>query len=115
MPVTRRELLFAAALNYKKGGPFGTDEKQSTFQDVTHYNNFYEFGTGKDQPAQFASKLKTSPWTVSVEGECAKPHMYDIEELKQVASQEERVYRHRCVGAMVDRGAVDRLSPGGVD
>jgi len=97
MPVTRRELLFAAALNYKKGGPFGTDEKQTPFQDVTHYNNFYEFGTGKDQPAQFAQKLKTSPWSVSVEGECAKPRKYDIEELKALASQEERVYRHRCV------------------
>jgi sulfoxide reductase catalytic subunit YedY len=97
MPVTRRELLFAAALNYKKGGPFGTDEKQTPFQDVTHYNNFYEFGTGKDQPAQFAQKLKTSPWSVSVEGECAKPRKYDIEELKTLASQEERVYRHRCV------------------
>ena len=97
MPVTRRELLFAAALNYKKGGPFGTDEKQTPFQDVTHYNNFYEFGTGKDQPALFAQKLKTSPWSVSVEGECAKPRKYDIEELKTLASQEERVYRHRCV------------------
>jgi len=97
MPVTRRELLFAAALNYKKGGPFGTDEKQTPFQDVTHYNNFYEFGTGKDHPAQFAQKLKTSPWSVSVEGECAKPRKYDIEELKTLASQEERVYRHRCV------------------
>ena len=97
MPVTRRELLFAAALNYKKGGPFGTDEKQTPFQDVTHYNNFYEFGTGKDQPAQFAQKLKTLPWSVSVEGECSKPRKYDIEELKALASQEERVYRHRCV------------------
>ncbi len=97
MPVTRRDLLFAAALNYKKGGPFGTDEKQTPFQDVTHYNNYYEFGTAKDQPAQFAQKLKTSPWTVSVEGECAKPRKYDIEELKAVGSQEERVYRHRCV------------------
>ncbi len=97
MPVTRRELLFAAALNYKKGGPFGTEEKQTPFQDVTHYNNYYEFGTAKDQPAQFAQKLKTSPWSVSVEGECAKPRKYDIEELKALAGQEERVYRHRCV------------------
>jgi len=97
MPVTRRDLLFAAALNYKKGGPFGTDEKQTPFQDVTHYNNYYEFGTAKDQPAQFAQKLKTSPWSVAVEGECAKPRKYDIEELKAVAQQEERVYRHRCV------------------
>lgn len=97
MRVSRRELLFAAALNYKKGGPFSTEEKQTPFQDVTHYNNFYEFGTGKDQPAQFAQKLKTSPWTVSVEGECAKPQTFDIENLKKLAPQEERVYRHRCV------------------
>ena len=89
MQVTRRELLLAAA--------FSTNEKQTPFQDVTHYNNYYEFGTAKNQPAELAQKLKTSPWTVSVEGECAKPAKYSIDELRSVAPREERVYRHRCV------------------
>jgi len=89
-------ILTAAKLTAAKG-PFGTDEKQTPFQDVTHYNNYYEFGTQKDQPAQNAGKLKTSPWSVSVEGECAKPRQYDIGELIKLAPLEERVYRHRCV------------------
>ncbi len=65
--------------------------------DVTHYNNYYEFGTAKDQPAQLAQKLKISPWTVSVEGAVAKPRKYDLAELMKIAPLEERIYRHRCV------------------
>src|SRR5262245_59464568 len=53
--------------------PFSTTEKLTPFNDVTSYNNYYEFGTGKDQPAQLAKNFKTSPWTVTVEGEVAKP------------------------------------------
>jgi methionine sulfoxide reductase catalytic subunit len=79
--------------------PFSTTEKENTYNDVTHYNNYYEFGTGKDQPAKYAQNFKTSPWTVSVEGEVAKPHKFSIEELMHVAPLEERVYRHRCVEA----------------
>src|SRR5664280_2707057 len=56
--------------------PFSTTEKPNTYADVTHYNNFYEFGTQKDQPAEMAKDFKTSPWTVSVEGEVAKPRKY---------------------------------------
>jgi sulfoxide reductase catalytic subunit YedY len=64
---------------------------------VTKYNNFYEFGTGKGDPAQNAGKLKTRPWKVSVEGECAKPGAYDIDSLLGLAPMEERIYRLRCV------------------
>ena len=78
-------------------GPFGTDEKVTPFEDVTHYNNYYEFGTRKEQPASLAQKLVTSPWTVSVEGAVAKPRKYDIGELMKLAPLEQRIYRHRCV------------------
>ncbi|MCV4698700.1 molybdopterin-dependent oxidoreductase, partial [Escherichia coli] len=67
------------------------------YQDVTTYNNFYEFGTDKSDPARLAGALKTRPWTVAVEGEVRKPKVYDIEELLKRAPMEERIYRLRCV------------------
>lgn len=79
--------------------PFSTTEKVTPSNDVTHYNNYYEFGTGKDQPAELAKNFKTSPWTVSVEGEVAKPRKFTIDEIMKLAPLEERVYRHRCVEA----------------
>jgi sulfoxide reductase catalytic subunit YedY len=79
--------------------PLSTSEKENTYNDVTHYNNFYEFGTGKDQPAEYAKNFKTSPWTVSVEGDVAKPRKYSIDDLMHIAPLEERIYRHRCVEA----------------
>src|ERR1700737_1483836 len=78
-------------------GPFSTDEKINSFNDVTHYNNFYEFGVDKDQPAKNAQKFVTSPWTVSVGGEVAKPRKFSMEEILKLAPLEERIYRHRCV------------------
>jgi sulfoxide reductase catalytic subunit YedY len=72
-------------------------DKVTPYQDVTTYNNFYEFGTDKDDPAQFAGKLQTRPWTVSVEGEVAKPQQFGIEDLLKLAPMEERIYRMRCV------------------
>jgi methionine sulfoxide reductase catalytic subunit len=79
--------------------PLSTSEKENSYNDVTHYNNYYEFGTGKDEPAKYAKNFKTSPWTISVEGEVAKPRKYSLEEIMQVAPLEERIYRHRCVEA----------------
>src|ERR1019366_5606939 len=58
-------------LNVPSKSPFSTNEKQNTYQQVSTYNNYYEFGTSKDEPAKNAGNFKTSPWTVSVEGECA--------------------------------------------
>jgi methionine sulfoxide reductase catalytic subunit len=78
---------------------FSTTEKVTPEQLVTTYNNYYEFGTEKDQPAKNAQKFVTSPWSVSVEGECAKPRKYSLEELTKLAPLEERIYRHRCVEA----------------
>ena len=79
--------------------PFSTSETPNSLNDVTHYNNFYEFGTDKDQPAVLARNFKTSPWTLSIEGEVAKPRQYALDELLKVAPLEERIYRHRCVEA----------------
>src|SRR5579872_1500764 len=79
--------------------PLSTSEKQNSFNDVTHYNNFYEFGTQKNEPAELAKNFKTDPWTVSVEGEVAKPRKFTIDELMHLAPLEERIYRHRCVEA----------------
>ena len=75
------------------------DEKLNTYEQVTTYNNFYEFGTDKSQPAQTAKNFKTSPWSVSVEGACAKPRKFTMEEILALAPLEERIYRHRCVEA----------------
>jgi sulfoxide reductase catalytic subunit YedY len=72
-------------------------EALTPFEAVTTYNNFYEFGTDKDDPAAHADKLKTRPWQVKVEGEVRKPRTYDIDELLKLAPLEERVYRMRCV------------------
>ena len=79
--------------------PFSTDEKVTPMKDATTYNNYYEFGTQKEQPAQHAGTLKPSPWTVSLEGAVEKPRKFDIEEIKKLAPMEERIYRHRCVEA----------------
>lgn len=64
---------------------------------VTAYNNFYEFGTAKDQPAVLARNFRTSPWTVRLEGEVAQPKTLDLDAIMKLAPLEERVYRHRCV------------------
>ncbi|HEY1391765.1 MAG TPA: protein-methionine-sulfoxide reductase catalytic subunit MsrP [Methylibium sp.] len=74
-----------------------TMDKLTSYQDITSYNNFYEFGTGKDDPVRNAGTLKTRPWTVSVEGAVNKPKVYDIDELLKLSPMEERIYRHRCV------------------
>ena len=86
-------------LNGVVKGPYSTDEKETPYNDATHYNNFYEFGTGKEDPAQNARDFKTSPWSVSVEGEVKKPRKFTVDEIMKLAPLEERIYRHRCVEA----------------
>ena len=74
-----------------------TMEKLTSYQDASSYNNFYEFGTDKADPARNAHTLKTSPWTVEIEGLIKKPGKYGIEDLLKLSAQEERIYRLRCV------------------
>ncbi|MFG6463658.1 protein-methionine-sulfoxide reductase catalytic subunit MsrP [Roseateles sp. DXS20W] len=72
-------------------------DKPTSYADATSYNNFYEFGTDKADPAQRAHTLKPRPWTVAVEGECARPGNYDLDALMKLGAMEERIYRLRCV------------------
>lgn len=74
-----------------------TMDKLTAYADVTSYNNFYEFGTDKSDPARNAGKLLTRPWTVSIEGEVKKPQTIGIEDLLKLGAMEERIYRLRCV------------------
>jgi len=74
-----------------------TTEKPTPYADVTSYNNFYEFGTDKADPAKRAHTLKTRPWTVTIEGEVKKPRTFGLDDLLKLQPMEERIYRLRCV------------------
>lgn len=87
----------AAKLGNLQKSSFSTTEPMTPLKDVTGYNNFYEFGTDKSDPARNATNFRTSPWQVSVEGHCSKPQKYDTDSLMKVAPLEERIYRLRCV------------------
>jgi len=80
-----------------KKSPFSTDEKQNKWEEITTYNNYYEFGIDKDSPSMLARNFKTDPWTVTVDGECAKKGSMNLEDVLKGETLEERVYRHRCV------------------
>jgi sulfoxide reductase catalytic subunit YedY len=91
---------FAATVKLGDGAKisaFSTDEVQTPLKHVTGYNNFYEFGTDKEDPARHAHQLKTRPWAVTVEGLVKKPVTLDIEDILKLAPLEERIYRLRCV------------------
>jgi methionine sulfoxide reductase catalytic subunit len=126
----RRDFLKAAGLGAAAVGgllPAGrllsrpsSDEKLTPFEDVTGYNNYYEFGTGKDDPAANAGRLHTRPWKVEVAGEVKRPAMYDLDDLLKPFTPVERIYRMRCVEgwSMVIPwlgiplgGIIDRLEP----
>jgi methionine sulfoxide reductase catalytic subunit len=126
----RRDFLKAAGLGAAAVGgllPAGRllsrpsgDEKLTPFEDVTGYNNYYEFGTGKDDPAANAGRLHTRPWKVEVAGEVKRPAMYDLDDLLKPFTPVERIYRMRCVEgwSMVIPwlgiplgGIIDRLEP----
>ena len=80
-------------------GPFSTDEDPTSYKDVTRYNNFYEFGTGKRDPAANSGRFKPQPWKVKIIGECEKPGEYDLDDIIKQHTLEERIYRLRCVEA----------------
>jgi len=76
---------------------FSTTEKQTPYKDVTTYNNFYEFSTDKDGPAQLAKNFKPRPWKVTIDGLVKKKQVFDVDDIIKMAAPEERIYRHRCV------------------
>jgi methionine sulfoxide reductase catalytic subunit len=75
------------------------DERVNSWEQITTYNNFYEFGTDKESPSIYAKSLKTEPWSVRVDGECGKPGTYTLEDILKGQTLEDRIYRHRCVEA----------------
>jgi len=77
--------------------PLSTTETVTPYKDVTHYNNYYEFGTEKDEPAEQAKNFRTRPWKVKIEGQVEKKQELDIDTILKMAPPEERIYRHRCV------------------
>ena len=96
---SKRALAATTKLQTVKSPLSTTGEKVNPIEDVSSYNNYYEFGTGKDEPQNLAKNFKTYPWTVSIDGECAKPRKFSIDEILKLAPLEERIYRHRCVEA----------------
>lgn len=88
---TRRKLTPIVKSAYR------VDEKLTPYEDVTTYNNFYEFGTGKSDPSSNAGTLHKQPWTVSIEGEVKRPKKIGLEDLLKLSPMEERIYRMRCV------------------
>jgi len=87
----------AAPLPGQPSPQFSVMDQQTPFKDVTTYNNYYEFGIDKSDPARYADKLQTQPWTVTVEGEVQQPRTFDLDALLKLAPMEDRVYRLRCV------------------
>jgi sulfoxide reductase catalytic subunit YedY len=79
--------------------PLSTDEEPNSWEQITTYNNFYEFGLGKDDPARYAHEMTIEPWTVKVDGLVGKPADYSVDDLIKPSRLEERIYRFRCVEA----------------
>ena len=95
---TRLEGLTAAAANETTGASgFRVSEPETSLEDITHYNNFYEFSTDKESVAAAAANFDTKGWTVSVEGLVSKPRVFALDELLKISPPEERIYRMRCV------------------
>jgi sulfoxide reductase catalytic subunit YedY len=88
-----------AKLTGVKKSSYTVEDKLTPYEAITGYNNFYEFGTGKEDPAENAKSFRTSPWTVRIEGEVAQPKTLDLDAIMKLAPLEERIYRHRCVEA----------------
>jgi sulfoxide reductase catalytic subunit YedY len=85
------------ALKAGRNPAFAVEDPPTDFESVTTYNNFYEFGVNKDDPARLAHLLRPRPWTIQVDGHVARPKRYDVDELMRLFPLEERVYRLRCV------------------
>ena len=102
--LNRRQLIAGAAAGFGLAGVAGVSNAQevltpNSWEDITQYNNFYEFGTGKTDPSEYAGELTTTPWTVEIDGMVKNPGKYDIDDIKAAMTIEERIYRFRCVEA----------------
>ncbi len=93
------EAIAGTKLQGVRKSSLSTEEKPNAYKEITSYNNFYELGTEKEDPAANAKYLTTRPWTVAVEGEIKRPKVFDIDDLMKISPLEERIYRLRCVEA----------------
>ena len=89
----------AGSLDSTPVGAGQPNEKPNSYEQITHYNNYYEFGTGKEDPAENSGGFRAQPWSVKVDGLCKKPGQYALEDLVKPLKVEDRVYRFRCVEA----------------
>ena len=88
-----------AALKYTRNARYSTTDKPNSVEEISSYNNFYEFGLDKSDPAANAGSLRTRPWSVTIAGEAAVTGTINIEDILKPHALEERIYRHRCVEA----------------
>src|SRR5204862_126628 len=88
-----------APLAYERNARYSVSEKPNTYDEITTYNNFYEFGTDKESPSEYARMMRTRPWSVTVAGEAEVSGRFDLEDLLKGQPLEERIYRFRCVEA----------------
>jgi len=84
-------------LNFSKNSRYSVTEAPNTFEDITSYNNFYEFGTDKDDPARYSGNFKPTPWNIKIGGECDVKGTFTLEDILKPHALEERIYRFRCV------------------
>jgi sulfoxide reductase catalytic subunit YedY len=98
-PAAAADAAAPARLKYMRNARLSLDEKPNSPEDITTYNNFYEFGTEKDAPARLSGKFRPRPWTVTVSGEAERTGTYELDDLLRPHALEERIYRLRCVEA----------------
>jgi sulfoxide reductase catalytic subunit YedY len=87
------------ALSFTPNARYSVQDKPNTYEEITHYNNYYEFGTGKTDPAEHAGLLRIKPWNVQISGEAEKTGSFTLEDILKPHALEERIYRLRCVEA----------------
>ena len=103
--MNRRQIMWGALAGIGLAGIAGRTSaapeglEPNSYEDITSYNNYYEFGTGKDDPARYADRLTIEPWTVQIDGLVDKPGAYGFDDIMQQMTIEERIYRFRCVEA----------------
>ncbi|MCG3169535.1 MAG: Protein-methionine-sulfoxide reductase catalytic subunit MsrP [Pseudomonadales bacterium] len=99
LPGVLRAAPDGAGLSYTRNARYGAGETPNSYEDITTYNNFYEFGTGKEDPARRAGRFRPAPWSLRIEGEADRTGVFALEDILRPHPLEERVYRLRCVEA----------------
>ena len=98
-PARAEDAAAGPALTFTRNARYSVSESPNSYKDITTYNNFYEFGTDKSDPAEYAHTLRTRPWTVTVSGNAEVTGTFNIEDILKTQALEERIYRFRCVEA----------------